>query len=520
MYTGQLKMTKSEIDNDHLVWHVNHILLQLFRVDAKLNLPLHLLVPPTASGDEDDGAGEGGGEVGRSSKRDEGRRTSRTQRPSLPQGTYCGPASEDKGRQNAQFETSAIQVDVDMAKVCKENKTKLEEAKDEGEESKCDEELAVSKEQEEKERRLDKERADIERELREELEELRRDGGKGVEDRGCGEDKRPTSETGEMGSNKEERQDEEETPQEESQESTEPMDIDTPVKTSMKVEDCEDDEVVELEQARIPTPDIVDLLDSDDDEKQNEASGSLEEEVDRKGEELPIPEAPKLLLRGRKDGPSKQHRPDLVIPEAPRLIPRKGSQAMAKKSTGGSASKSPIATQPGPSGSDIATSTSVGMSSLSAIAFPSLSSPPLLPSLPSPRSPVMLARKHCGPRSGKRRRGSKLSFPRNTDDPSMGSPVEESGINIPTSAEESAHPPDALGQAMAMAGLPGMASSTPSSGVFLDAHSPDMSDFGNIHPTTSSGHSSLSVYRGRVGGRGSRGRSKPTKGVSTNNLIC
>ena len=57
MYTGQLKMTKSEIDNDHLVWHVNHILLQLFRVDAKLNLPLHLLVPPTASGDEDDGAG-------------------------------------------------------------------------------------------------------------------------------------------------------------------------------------------------------------------------------------------------------------------------------------------------------------------------------------------------------------------------------------------------------------------------------------------------------------------------------
>ena len=52
MYTGQLKMTKSEIDKDHLVWHVNHILLQLFRVDAKLNLPLHLLVPP-ASDDED-----------------------------------------------------------------------------------------------------------------------------------------------------------------------------------------------------------------------------------------------------------------------------------------------------------------------------------------------------------------------------------------------------------------------------------------------------------------------------------
>ena len=91
MYTGQLKMTKSEIDKDHLVWHVNHILLQLFRVDAKLNLPPNLLVPPTSSSDEDDGAGEGGGDVGSSSsKRDEGRRTSRTQRPSLPQGSYCG----------------------------------------------------------------------------------------------------------------------------------------------------------------------------------------------------------------------------------------------------------------------------------------------------------------------------------------------------------------------------------------------------------------------------------------------
>ena len=130
MYTGQLKMTKSEIDKDHLVWHVNHILLQLFRVDAKLNLPPHLLVPPNTSGDEDDGAGEGGGEVGRSSKRDEGRRTSRTQRPSLPQGTYCGPASEDKGRQNAQFETnrlletSAIPKNIDQ--VCKENSTKVD----------------------------------------------------------------------------------------------------------------------------------------------------------------------------------------------------------------------------------------------------------------------------------------------------------------------------------------------------------------------------------------------------------
>ena len=87
---------------------------------------------------------------------------------------------------------------------------------------------------------------------------------------------------------------------------------------------------------------------------------------------------------------------------------------------------------------------------------------------------------------------------------------------------ESANP-DALGQAMEMAGLPGMSestsSSTPSSGVILDTEPPNMFDFGNVLPTPSSSHLSLNVYRGRVGGRGSRGRSKPTKGVSTRNLI-
>ena len=60
MYTGQLKMTKSEIDKDHLVWHVNHILLHLFRVDAKLNLPPHLLVAPASDGEDDEEGGDGG----------------------------------------------------------------------------------------------------------------------------------------------------------------------------------------------------------------------------------------------------------------------------------------------------------------------------------------------------------------------------------------------------------------------------------------------------------------------------
>merc|ERR1719150_1449433 len=88
------------------------------------------------------------------------------------------------------------------------------------------------------------------------------------------------------------------------------------------------------EQERVPTPDIVDLLDSDDDEKQDE--GSLEEEVDRKGRELPIPEAPKLLQRERNDSSCQQNLPDILIPKAPRLIPRKGSQLMMKKIDGSS----------------------------------------------------------------------------------------------------------------------------------------------------------------------------------------
>ena len=34
MYTGQLKMTKQEIEKNHMVWHVNHILIDLFKVSG------------------------------------------------------------------------------------------------------------------------------------------------------------------------------------------------------------------------------------------------------------------------------------------------------------------------------------------------------------------------------------------------------------------------------------------------------------------------------------------------------
>merc|ERR1719373_1065244 len=110
---------------------------------------------------------------------------------------------------------------------------------------------------------------------------------------------------GKRGSQEDQGQDNKETPKENSQESTKLKSVKTPAESSVKIEDREDDEVVEVEQERVPTPDIVDLLDSDDDEKQDE--GSLEEEVDRKGREMPIPEAPKLLPRERNDSSCQQN---------------------------------------------------------------------------------------------------------------------------------------------------------------------------------------------------------------------
>ena len=43
-----------EIKNDHLVWHINNILVNLFKIDAKLNLPTHLLIPPPKEEETDD----------------------------------------------------------------------------------------------------------------------------------------------------------------------------------------------------------------------------------------------------------------------------------------------------------------------------------------------------------------------------------------------------------------------------------------------------------------------------------
>ena len=520
MYTGQLKMTKSEIDKDHLVWHVNHILLHLFRVDAKLNLPPHLLVAPASDGEDDEEGGDGG-EADKSSNGDKKRRTSRTQRPSLQQSTYCGPASEDKGRQNARLETSGVQKSVPLIKECKENPKKIDESKEAEVARRDNKELGLV----EKEKRLLEERAGIARELNDELEDIRNDSSNRVQQAMEENETEQIEDRGKRGSQEDQGQDDKETPKENSQESTKLKSVQTPAESSVKIEDREDDEVVEVEQERIPTPDIVDLLDSDDDEKQDE--GSLEEEVDRKGREMPIPEAPKLLPRERNDSSCQQNLPDILIPKAPRLIPRKGSQLMMKKteaSSGCSISKQ-LYTRAGGDGSSTSTCGATP-STTRTLPSPTSSPPPFAPGsiLPSPRSPVMLARKHSGPRRDpKRRRGrtallvnNSINVPLSFRDPSE---EERPRATLPANVDVSVSQ-DTLGQAMEMAGVPGpsqsMSSSTLTSGAVLDLQPhPFAADFGNIYGTPSQSHSSRNVYRGRVGGRGSRGRSKPTKGVST-----
>ena len=58
MYTGKLLISSAEIHTDHLVWHINNILVNILKIDAKLNLPPKLLVAPPSEEDKDDGNDE------------------------------------------------------------------------------------------------------------------------------------------------------------------------------------------------------------------------------------------------------------------------------------------------------------------------------------------------------------------------------------------------------------------------------------------------------------------------------
>ena len=64
LYTGKLNISMKEIKNDHLVWHINNILVDLFKIDAKLNLPIEYLIPPPEEDDRDNDDSPGDGANG------------------------------------------------------------------------------------------------------------------------------------------------------------------------------------------------------------------------------------------------------------------------------------------------------------------------------------------------------------------------------------------------------------------------------------------------------------------------
>ena len=59
MYIGRIKISKKEIEQQHVVWHINNILKDILHIDAKLNLDPSLLRPPPVN--DNDGSGRSGG---------------------------------------------------------------------------------------------------------------------------------------------------------------------------------------------------------------------------------------------------------------------------------------------------------------------------------------------------------------------------------------------------------------------------------------------------------------------------
>ena len=54
LYTGQIKVTRAEIENDHFLYYLNYILRELFRLDASINLPSRYLQAPTSNNEDND----------------------------------------------------------------------------------------------------------------------------------------------------------------------------------------------------------------------------------------------------------------------------------------------------------------------------------------------------------------------------------------------------------------------------------------------------------------------------------
>ena len=380
MYTGQLKMTKSEIDKEHLVWHVNHILLHLFRVDAKLNLPAHLLVPPKEEGGEGGGdGGEGGGEEGKA--------------PLVARQTTIVPSSSSASASG--FQSLAPCEGARQNKIAmQEEELKLVRNLEADRENKVSRDANTTQVEEDKQGRdeiLEEDKSNANEEsktnkflatankvsnVQESIEEAFKQ--KVVEEVNYVKDNA----------------------QEEKKETNEPKgkhDIDgkSPA-TKKEIPEAEDD-IMEVEQERLPTPDIIDLLDSDD-ESREEAGGSLEEGIgDRDaggegGRDVVIPQAPRLIVRGRE----AEGQGEAEVPV----------RAVARKRTHGNrslwrpqGSPSPTA---GPSGSRESTRSSpstsnTGPSPIQSSKFKA-----------GPSSPLMMARKRTAPTRGKtrgRRRG-------------------------------------------------------------------------------------------------------------------
>lgn len=326
-----------------------------------------------------------------------------------------------------------------------------------------------------------------------------------------------------------------------------------------KSEVDDEDEVMEVEQERLPTPDIIDLMDSDDEDR-GEAGGSLQEgaggevgeelgeelgeEVGKlRGRQLAIPEAPRLLPRRQdaavEEGEGGEEMGEvgwrqLAIPKAPRLLPRR-QEGEDVEDEGGQDEAAPAAPRPTARKRTGEPGLWCPLASPS-VPSPAPSSAPThspdasgLSTVPCPVAAIMLARKHTGPRGSRGLRGSRGARGSRgsrgfrgsrgsrgylmTHTSEVGdSQSSEGGLAATSHPSHCAAPGDGdlLRRALAAASPPPDPLPGPSSDPSLN---PLADPFPPTGPSSSFGPADLSVYRGKVRGRGARGRAPSTRGV-------